>query len=128
MDTITGTTTSKCSFTAQIEFGILPLHIETRRFRNLKPEDRICTLCQLNEVEDEVHFLFRCSCYNIERNEWLKCVTEKCSDFLTIDVTLQMKCLFNDLSRCTVVPASNKITCCSQNNFFREGILLFTGK
>ncbi len=31
--------------TAQIRIGILPLHIETGRFRNVKVEERVCQVC-----------------------------------------------------------------------------------
>ena len=51
------------SFMAQLRFGILPIQVETGRFRNVKLEERICTLCQLNEVEEEYHFLFQCPTY-----------------------------------------------------------------
>jgi hypothetical protein len=42
---------------AQFRLGILPLNIETGRFRNQPIEERICDLCELNEIEDESHFL-----------------------------------------------------------------------
>ena len=51
------------SVTAQLQFGILPLHIETGRFRNIRVENRLCTLCNNNQVEDEFHFLFFCPLY-----------------------------------------------------------------
>ena len=47
----------------------MPLNIETGRFKNLKLEDRLCTLCNLQAVESEIHFLFECHCYdNLRRN------------------------------------------------------------
>ena len=54
-------TTSERSLTAQLRFGILPLTIETGQFRNIKLEERLCTLCQHREIKDEYHFLFHCS-------------------------------------------------------------------
>ena len=56
------------SLLAQLRSGILPLRLETGRFQNirdentghfqkLKVEERVCTLCNLNCIEDEIHFV-----------------------------------------------------------------------
>jgi hypothetical protein len=69
---------SKRSLFEQFRGGILPLHIETGRFRNikdtqtgrfrkLKPEERICTICDSDSIEDEMHFLMECNKYNTSR-------------------------------------------------------------
>ena len=66
------------SILCQFRIGILPLNIETGRYknikdnisgkmRNLRPDERICDLCDLNIVEDELHFLCVCPVYNDER-------------------------------------------------------------
>ena len=52
---------SERSAMAQFRFGILPPNIETGRFRNQALDERLCTLCEFNEIEDESHFLFQCS-------------------------------------------------------------------
>ena len=46
----------------------MPLHIETGRFKNTPLEDRICTLCNSNEIEDEFHFVMKCPVYSEIRN------------------------------------------------------------
>ena len=89
------------SFMAQLRFGILPIHVETGRFRNTKLEDRICTLCQLEEIEDESHFLFRCSCYNDIRNRWLNKVITKCENFDNLTESEKLTLLFTVYHRCT---------------------------
>ena len=68
----------KRSLLAQFRMGVLPLEIEVGRF-NLKTvenrtmrkkvEDRLCNMCDRNEVEDEFHFLMKCNLYNELRNE-----------------------------------------------------------
>ena len=59
------------SMVAQIRFGILPLQIETDRFRNIALQQRICRLCNLGLVESEIHFLFVCPMYKHQRLQWI---------------------------------------------------------
>ncbi len=54
--------------TAKIRIGILPLHIETRRFRNVKVEERICQVSKNGDVENEFHFVCICNAYTTLRN------------------------------------------------------------
>ena len=55
------------SLISQLRLGILPLRIETGRYSNIPEADRICLLCNGNHVESELHFLFKCELYNLER-------------------------------------------------------------
>ena len=59
------------SLMAQIRCGILPIRIETGRFCNLPVENRLCEICNQNEVEDEFHFLMECPFYHHERLQML---------------------------------------------------------
>ncbi len=56
------------SLISQLRLGVLPLRIETGRFVGLNEQDRICTLCDNNQVENEAHFLFSCDKYNDYRH------------------------------------------------------------
>ena len=47
------------SHLAQFRFGILPLKIETGRFIGQALPERTCNLCQLNAIENEIHFLIK---------------------------------------------------------------------
>lgn len=94
-------TISQRSLMAQLRFGILPLHVETGRFRNTKLEERICSLCQLNEIEDECHFLFRCSCYTHIRLPWFNTIKEKCPNFENLDEKTKLVLLFSVHHRCS---------------------------
>ena len=87
-------TPSERSAMAQFRFGILPLNIETGRFRNQPVQDRLCTLCEFNEIEDECHFLFKCSLYNDLRNDWIRNITDKTPDFVEMDTTTKFKVIF----------------------------------
>ena len=48
------------SLLSQLKTGILPLKIETDRYQGVKPENRLCKICNLNQPEDEIHFIFTC--------------------------------------------------------------------
>ena len=52
------------SILSQLKFGILPLKIETDRYQEIKPEDRVCKICNLNQPEDEIHFIFTCPAFS----------------------------------------------------------------
>ena len=59
---------------AQFRCGVLPLRIETGRFVGVKPEDRLCHLCNNNTQENETPFLLDCSLYTCTslREYWFK--------------------------------------------------------
>ena len=56
------------SILAQLRCGILPLYIETGRYTNVKLENRICTFCDDNKIENELHFTMNCSLYKDSRS------------------------------------------------------------
>ena len=39
------------------------LNIERGRYENIDRNDRKCTLCYMNEIEDEYHFILQCQIY-----------------------------------------------------------------
>ena len=48
------------------------LLIETGRHRNIPRDERICELCDKNELEDEFHFLLVCPAYKELRQKYFK--------------------------------------------------------
>ena len=48
------------------------LEIETGRWDNTNRNDRICKNCKIDEIEDEIHFLFECRMHVTERNDLFK--------------------------------------------------------
>ncbi len=58
---------SRRSLCAQLRTGILPLAIEVGRFNSVAEEERLCTVCDLSVIEDELHFLFHCPMYDEPR-------------------------------------------------------------
>ena len=75
----------KRSLFAQLRAGILPLNIETFRFRNIALENRICEVCNLNEIEDEIHFLCVCPLYNDYRTLLFEKAGQSYPDFASLD-------------------------------------------
>ena len=69
------------SLFAQFRLGVLPLRLETGRYKAEKEDERICTLCNSGKVENEMHFLFHCKLYEKERHEFLKSVEKQCNKF-----------------------------------------------
>ena len=59
----------KRSIFCQFRSGILPLAIATGRYRNVPADERLCEICNLNLVEDEIHFLCFCPRYQELRTE-----------------------------------------------------------
>lgn len=91
---------SKRSIFAQFRLGILPLMIETGRFKNVKDEvsgmfrkmkieERLCKLCGMNLVEDELHFLLDCKIYDSLRKELFKQISLNGSNELLFTSKIQ---------------------------------------
>ena len=83
------------SLLAQLRTGILPLRLETGRFQNirdentghfrkLKVEERVCTLCNLNCIEDEIHFVLVCPKYAQIRSPLLDLLLQKYDHFVDL--------------------------------------------
>jgi hypothetical protein len=51
------------------QYGILPIRIETGRYRGEAKDDRLCYFCSSDEIEDECHFLSNCTQYSNLRSE-----------------------------------------------------------
>ena len=48
------------------------LMIESGRYRNIQRHDRVCPVCNLNEIEDEFHFLLICPLYYSLRCKYIR--------------------------------------------------------
>lgn len=58
------------SIFAQFRCGVLPIRIETGRFRGEEVNDRLCIICSVEAIEDEFHFLLHCTSYSKLRTEF----------------------------------------------------------
>ena len=72
------------------------LFIETGRPTVPKtPEDlRLCYVCQTNEIENELHFLFSCTHYDNLRLKLFNELTEKYIFFQDLDINSKILFLF----------------------------------
>ena len=96
----------KRSIMAQFRLGILPLNIETGRYKNItddkgnirkeKPEERICTLCSLQITEDEFHFLFDCECYTSLREIFFSDIVSENSNFQNLSKNCKLEFLMKN--------------------------------
>ena len=84
------------SYIAQIRCGVLPLHIETGRYRNLKVEERLCKVCDLQTVENELHFVFDCPAYSQLRLVYLNWIIKTYPNFLNMGQAERLKFMLTD--------------------------------
>ncbi len=60
------------SYLIKLKSGVLPLKVETGRYKGTKRELRTCDLCDSKEIEDERHFLIHCRALKRVRKAYLK--------------------------------------------------------
>ena len=48
---------------------------------HLPRENRLCPLCNSNQVEDEIHFLFQCNKYSVQRQAFINQINRIIPDF-----------------------------------------------
>ena len=56
---------------AKLRISDHPLQIEVGRYNRTPPSDRICTLCNAKDIENEVHFVLECELYSDIRNSFI---------------------------------------------------------
>jgi hypothetical protein len=61
------------------------LHIETGRYQDIHPHQRLCGLCDSGEVEDEIHFLLCCSKFREDRQQLFRTISQSCNNFLQLN-------------------------------------------
>ena len=87
------------SLFAQFRAGILPLAVEVGRYRSLPLSERVCTLCQLQLVEDEYHILCVCGSYDEFRTTLYNKASTTFNEFHNIPELDKFVYLINNLQR-----------------------------
>ena len=88
--------TAQRSIFAKLRAGVLPLAIETGRWRNKQRKNRVCTLCSNGEVEDEIHFLFRCQIYQSKRTLFFNRLTDIIENFEDLTMSEKLKIIMSE--------------------------------
>ena len=68
---------SQRSLIAKLRLGVLPLKLETGRWKDVPLEKRLCPVCEDNCLEDEIHFVVYCEQYKATRTAFLQDITDK---------------------------------------------------
>ena len=84
---------------SKTRLGCLPIRIETGRYSipRIPEQERTCLVCKNNVIECEPHFLFSCSAYSIERDEWYSKMTLP-NNFEEMTIDSKLKLVLNDPS------------------------------
>ena len=90
----------KISDLTQSRCGILPLRVETGRFRNEPLSERKCTFCDQDSVEDEFHFILHCSKYNMDRHNLLEVYFSNLLGDNVAKLNALMQHAFRPLAKC----------------------------
>jgi hypothetical protein len=95
--------------TAKTRLGCLRIRLETARYLipRIPENERFCLVCKafnnqsqnplLDHIETEVHYLFSCSAYRSERDDWLRKLTLP-PNFDQMTVGNKLKLVLNDPS------------------------------
>ena len=83
------------SLCAQLRSGTLPLALETGRFNGTPEEQRLCLLCPLGEIENELHFMFHCPLYDLPRDVLFTKMQELDSDFFYMEDYAKLNLCFH---------------------------------
>ena len=76
-------------YLAMLRLSTHPLKIEIGRYHNISRQNRTCDYCNLNDIENEIHFMTCCTLYSNIRNKlyqelngignsnWLSCDSDE---------------------------------------------------
>lgn len=84
------------SLYAKFRLGILQLEVESGRFNQTPLEERICKLCNLNAIENELHFLCTCPQYAELRQGLYNYVSMVCPEFNVFSTIEKFKFLLSN--------------------------------
>ena len=107
---------------ARLRSGILPLKIETGRYRQQPVEQRTCDMCNSGSVETESHFMFDCQLYLQFRIILYQYATRVCPDFTNLPSDEKCKALLcnKNIIRKTAHYVQNALDLRSSKIFLRR--------
>ena len=102
------------------------LQIELGRHNNLPINDRLCTRCDYNAVDDEEHFLIHSSFFNEERDVLFHEVNSYNKNFTTLSSNFKFVLLLNcQEHRITKLLAKHVCLCLNKKNSFTHYRFVF---
>ena len=81
---------------AKLRSGTYPIAVELGRYRNIPKENRICKSCQSGSIEDEQHFLLKCTAFDAHRDDLFNEISKKVGNFKTMNLTDKLCTLLSD--------------------------------
>jgi hypothetical protein len=63
------------------------LKIETGRYLKLEANKRLCNKCDLNKIEDEIHFLLECPSTSTDRQVLIDMINNNCNNFQYLNLS-----------------------------------------
>ncbi len=81
--------------------GTAPFIIETGRYERLPVEQRVCEVCDSDNVEDEMHFLISCNAFIQERTKLFTHVSQFVSNFNELSLEDKFIVLMSNPNICT---------------------------
>ena len=99
------------SIVTKFKCGVLPIMIETGRYKDVPLENRLCQICTDKVIEDEEHFIGKCEALSHVRYKYNVMFREKGVDIETMNAS----CIKNMLH-----PDCIKITCHLLTDLFEE--------
>ena len=71
------------------------LRTETGRYQKLEEAERKCLLCELGEIESEIHFLTRCPFFNERRKTFFNFASKLIQNFNNLETDKQFLALMS---------------------------------
>ena len=71
------------------------LQIELGRYQGIPRHQRLCQQCSSGEVEDEIHFLFKCTKYEPDRKELIDIILNSCPNFNSLNNVKKLEWICN---------------------------------
>ena len=85
------------SLLAKFMCGIFPLELETGRYIGTPEEQRLCRVCEEQNVENEIHFIFLCPYYIHTRKDFLHLAKESYENFEESSYYEKLNMMFSEV-------------------------------
>ena len=92
----------------KLKCGVLPLLIETGRFKDIPRELRICKICDAETAESEPIFILKCDALSEVRKRHQRELPEKCKNTEKLDEECTMEMLHPVIVKKTSIMISDK--------------------